>query len=145
MPNAEEELGGTTLKVYVYTVKADKPVGPRDVMRGASLSSPSVAYRHLQRLESLGLLEKTRYGNYIVKQKTAIKGHLWLGKNLIPRLIFYAFFFTGILTIEVTIISIRIIANQPIPTELIYLILTTTLAVALFLTEGIVLHQKAKT
>ena len=36
-------LQGVTLKVYLYVVKKHGPVGPRDVMRGVRLSSPSVA------------------------------------------------------------------------------------------------------
>jgi DNA-binding IclR family transcriptional regulator len=53
-----EELQGITLNVYLYVAKKDKPVGPRDVMKGVNLSSPSVAYRHLQKLEDEGYLAK---------------------------------------------------------------------------------------
>ena len=66
---AEEELNSTLFKTYVFLVKTGKPVGPRDLMRGADLSSPSVAYRNLQRLIDLGLVAKDEYGNYIVKKK----------------------------------------------------------------------------
>ena len=52
---ADTELEGITLSVYWYVVKEGKPVGPREVMKGAHLSSPSVAYRHLQKLEELNL------------------------------------------------------------------------------------------
>jgi hypothetical protein len=45
---ANEELEGNTLNVYAYVVHKGKPVGTRDVTRGANLSSPSVAHRHLQ-------------------------------------------------------------------------------------------------
>ena len=55
-----EELEGTTLNVYAYLVKEGNPVGPREVMRAANLSSPSVAYWHLQKLEALGLLDKNK-------------------------------------------------------------------------------------
>ena len=48
-----EELEGNTLTVYAFIVHTDKPVGTRDVTRGASLSSTSVAHRHLQKLETL--------------------------------------------------------------------------------------------
>ena len=88
-----EELEGNTLNVYAYIVHADKPVGTRDVTRGANLSSTSVAHRHLQKLEAFGLIEKNAYGDYILKEKTSINGHLWVGKNLVPRLMFYSFFF----------------------------------------------------
>jgi len=90
---AGNELEGNTLNVYAYIVHADKPVGTRDVTRGAELSSTSVAHRHLQKLENLGLIEKNSYGDYILKEKTNIKGHVWVGKNLVPRLMFYSFFF----------------------------------------------------
>jgi hypothetical protein len=59
----DEELEGNTLDVYAYAVKEGRPVGPRDVMRGANLSSPSVAYRQLQKLENLGLMGKTSTAN----------------------------------------------------------------------------------
>jgi hypothetical protein len=145
MPVAtEEELEGTTLKVYVYVVKGGKPVGPRDVMRGVNLSSPSVAYRHLQKLENLGLLEKTTYGQYVVKEKASIKGHLWIGRNLVPRLIFYSFFFIGILSVEITIIAIRFYVKEPLQVEFIFLTFITAVAMVLFLFEGIILHLRAK-
>lgn len=143
MPVAEE-LEGTTLKVYVYVVKESKPVGPRDVMRGVNLSSPSVAYRHLQKLENLGLLEKTTYGQYIVKEKTSIKEYLWIGRNLVPRLIFYSFFFIGILSVEITIIAIRFYVKEPLQPEFIFLTFVTAVAMVLFLFEGIILHLRAK-
>jgi len=99
-----DELDGNTLSVYVYVVRADEPVGTRDVTRGAELSSTSVAYRHLQKLENLGFIEKNSYGNYLLKQKVNIKGYVWVGKNLVPRLMYYSFFFLGAFAAEVSII-----------------------------------------
>ncbi len=66
---ANDELEGNTLTVYAYIVHAAKPVGTRDVTRGASLSSTSVAFRHLQKLEDMGLIEKNSYGDYILKDE----------------------------------------------------------------------------
>ena len=146
MPNAgNEELEGTTFHVYVYVVKEGNPVGPRDVMRGANLSSPSVAYRHLQKLEELGLLQKNEEGRYIVKEKTKISGYLWLGRTLVPRLMFYAFFFMGILSAEIAIIAIRFFVYGLVP-EMVFVYLTsiTAFAMALFFVEGLLLHAKAK-
>ncbi|MCW4053932.1 MAG: hypothetical protein NWE84_03295 [Candidatus Bathyarchaeota archaeon] len=68
MPSVDKgELEGITLSVYLYAVKRGKPVGPRDVMKGVNLSSPSVAYRHLQKLEDLDYLQKNNYGEYVAK------------------------------------------------------------------------------
>jgi len=141
----EEELEGTTLKVYLYVVKEGKPVGPRDVMRGTNLSSPSVAYRHLQKLETLGLLQRNAHGEYRVKEKTSIKGHLWIGRNLVPRLIFYSFFFIGILSVEIATIAIRLVVGEPLQMDFIFLTFITVVAMALFLFEGIMLFLRVKT
>ena len=92
----DEELNATTFQSYVYMVKVGKPVGPRDLMRGANLSSPSVAYRNLQKLMDLGLVVRDEYGNYIVKEKVNMKGYVWVGKTMLPtRLQYSALFLLG--------------------------------------------------
>jgi DNA-binding transcriptional ArsR family regulator len=137
------DLEGTTFTVYSYVLKETKPVGPRDVMRGANLSSPSVAYRHLQKLEDLGLIEKNEKGRYIIKEKAKISGYLWVGKTLVPRLIFYSLFFTGLLATELASIAIRYFTyGLPPDMLLLYLTLITAIALALFLIEGLSLRKK---
>jgi hypothetical protein len=140
----EDELEGTTLKVYLYVIKEGKPVGPRDVTRGTNLSSPSVAYRHLQKLESLGLIEKDNYGQYIIKEKIGIKGHLWIGRSIVPRLMFYSFFFMGIFSIELVIVAVRLLAAETLPLEFIFLTFVTCAALIIFLVEGIKLLLRIK-
>jgi hypothetical protein len=142
--NAGEELEGTTLKVYVYVIGEGKPLGPRDVMRDLNLSSPSVAYRHLQKLENFGLVQKNSYGQYTVKEKVNIKGHLWVGRNLVPRLIFYSFFFMGILTAEIVIITVRLLNAEMPQLDFLFLTFTTTIAMLVFLFEGTRLLLKVK-
>lgn len=138
------EIEGTTFNVYSYVLRESKPVGPRDVMRGANLSSPSVAYRHLQKLEDLGLIEKNEKGRYILKEKAKISGYLWVGKTLVPRLIFYSLFFTGLLATELATIIIRY-STYGLPPDMLFLYLTliTAIALALFLIEGLSLRKKA--
>ena len=145
MPNGvNAELEGTTFNVYSYVLKESRPVGPRDVMRGANLSSPSVAYRHLQKLEDLGLLEKNEKGRYIIKEKAKISGYLWVGRTLVPRLMFYSLFFTGLLGAEIVSIAIRYFVYGLFPDMLfLYLTLVTAIAMALFMIEGISLRKKA--
>ena len=138
-----EELEGNTLTVYAYIVHVDKPVGTRDVTRGADLSSTSVAHRHLQKLEAFGLIEKNQYGDYILKEKTSINGHVWVGRNLVPRLMFYSFFFMGALAAEVTIIMLSfLIKGLVIQTSFLFLTVMTSVAMALFFVEGIALYRK---
>ncbi len=142
---ANEGLEGNTLAVYAYVVHADKPVGTRDVTRGADLSSPSVAHRHLQKLESMGLIEKTSYGDYILKEKASINGHVWVGKNLVPRLMFYSFFFVGAFAAELSIILLSLIIKGLV-VELSFFFLTgmTALAMIMFFVEGTSLFKKTK-
>jgi hypothetical protein len=144
LTNADAEtIEGKTLSVYSYVVKEGKPVGPREVMRGVNLSSPSVAYWHLQKLDALGLLTKNKYGEYEVKEKISISGHLWIGKTLVPRLIFYSFFFMGILGVEIGLIAVPFFLNGQAPElYLFYLIAPTVIAMLLFLVEGLWLRKK---
>jgi hypothetical protein len=126
-------------------VKEGKPLGPRETMRLANLSSPSVAYWHLQKLEALGLIAKNEYGEYLVKEKVNISGHLWVGKTLVPRLIFYAFFFVGILIVEILAIAIPLIQSGQTPgLYLFYLVAPTAIATVLFLSEGMWLRRKTQ-
>jgi hypothetical protein len=140
-----EELEGTTLSVYAYVVKEGKPVGPREVMRGANLTSPSTAYRQLQKLEGLGLIEKNVYGAYVVKEKASISGHLWVGRNLVPRLLCYSFFFFGILSVEVAILLIQFFFQGQTPNlAVLYLVPITAGSATLFLAEGLILWRRNK-
>lgn len=140
-----EELEGTTLNVYSCMVKEGKPVGPREVMRLANLSSPSVAYWHLQKLDSLGLIAKNDFGEYVVKEKINISGHLWVGRTLVPRLIFYAFFFVGILGVEIIVIALPFFQSGQTPDlYLFYLIAPTAIAMVLFLSEGMWLRKRTQ-
>ncbi|MCW4005452.1 MAG: hypothetical protein NWF04_02475 [Candidatus Bathyarchaeota archaeon] len=144
MTNLDAEvLEGTTLCVYAYVVKEGKPVGPREVMRGVNLSSPSTAYRQLQKLESLGLLQKNAYGSYVVREKANVSGHLWIGRNLVPRLMCYSLFFFGMLAVEFAILLIQFFFQGRTPSlTVLYLVPVTAVAAGLFLTEGIILLRK---
>jgi hypothetical protein len=139
---ANEELEGNTLNVYAYVVHANKPVGTRDVTRGADLSSTSVAHRHLQKLEEMGLIEKNEYGDYILKEKASINGHVWVGRNLVPRLMFYSFFFMGAFGAEIAIILLSYLSDLVIEVSFFFLTGLTAVAMILLLFEGILLYRK---
>jgi len=140
---ANVELEGNTLTVYAYIVHIAKPVGTRDVTRGANLSSTSVAHRHLQKLEDMGLIEKNSYGDYILKEKTSINGHVWVGRNLVPRLMFYSFFFLGAFAAEIAIILLSIlIQGAVIQVSFLFLTAMTGIAMTIFLIEGLLLYRK---
>ena len=139
----KEDLEGITLNVYLHAVKKGKPVGPRDVMKGVNLSSPSVAYRHLQKLEDMGYLQKNEYGEYTVKKKAHIGGHVWLGRRLLPKMWIYSLIFLAILIVEVFIL----IVHFPVETlefKVFFLLLTliTGLALAVFTVEGYLQNRR---
>jgi hypothetical protein len=139
----DEELEGNTLNVYAYIVHAAKPLGTREVTRGAHLSSTSVAHRHLQKLEDMGLIEKNEYGDYILKEKKSIEGHVWIGRNLVPRLMFYSFFFLGAFATEISLIlSSYLTKGNAIQTSFLFLTGMTGATMLLFLIEGILMRRK---
>ncbi|MGQ9726291.1 MAG: helix-turn-helix domain-containing protein [Candidatus Bathycorpusculaceae bacterium] len=97
----ESELKGKTLLVYWYMLGASgSKVGVREVQRKLGFSSPSVAVYHLDKLESLGLVEKTMTGEYVLvsEVKTGLlRFFTRFGRFLIPRYMFYSVWFTTML------------------------------------------------
>ena len=138
-----DDLEGNTLSVYACIVRADGPIGLRDVTRGAELSSTSVAHHHLQKLEVMGLIEKDNYGQYTLKKKAPIEGHVWVGKNLMPQLLLYSFFFIGAFAAEVIILVLSlVIKSLVIETTFWFLMAITLVAMTLFIKGGVVLDRK---
>ena len=105
-------------------------------MRGANLTSPSVAYRNLQKLIDLGLVIKDEYGNYVVKEKVGLKGHVWLGKTIVPRFIVFGFIFLGVLIAEVAILVPHLLLSASVEGSFWLLTAITIIAAAIFLVEG---------
>jgi len=139
---AEDELNASTFQTYVYLIRAGKPAGPRDVMRGANLSSPSVAYRNLQKLVDLGLVVKNEYGDYVVKEKIGFKGYMWMGKSLIPRFIVFGFVFLGVLTAEIVILVPHLLVSASVEGSFWLLTVVTIVSMVIFLVEGLRFRKK---
>ena len=131
-----EEKQNTTFKTYVYLVKAGKPVGTRDVMRGANLSSPSVAFRNLQKLVDSGLAAQNEYGDYYVKQKVGLSGYFWMGKRLVPRFILFGLIFLGALIAEIIILVPHLLARASVERSFWLLTVVTVASAVIFLYEG---------
>jgi len=57
--DARAELKGTALKVYLVLLKrGDEGAGPRTIQRELKLSNPSLVSYHIEKLVSLGLVER---------------------------------------------------------------------------------------
>ena len=95
-----KSLNGTTLMVYFALVNK-KEIGVRELQRALSLSSPSVAKYHLEKICKLGLAEN-RKGIYHLLKKVnipSLTSYILIGQNLIPRILFSAVFFTVLFAI----------------------------------------------
>ncbi|HKZ94966.1 MAG TPA: hypothetical protein VJ249_10375 [Candidatus Bathyarchaeia archaeon] len=99
----ESELKGKTLQIYWYMLRSPgSHVGVREIQRALRLSSPSVAAHHLEKLVSLGLVDKTRTGEYYITQEVKVgllRFFTRLGRFLVPRYLFYSVWFSTMLTI----------------------------------------------
>ncbi len=139
-----DDLNASTFETYVYMVRVSKAVGPRDVMRGANLSSPSVAYRNLQKLTDLGLIIKDTYGNYVIKEKVGMKGSIWIGRTLIPRFMIFGFIFMGVLIAEMVVLLPHVLVGASVEGGFWLMIILTIISAAIFLAEGFRFRRKSK-
>jgi hypothetical protein len=136
-------LDGLTLQVYLYVVGQGKPTGPRDVTKGVNLSSPSVAYRHLQKLEDLGYLAKNEYGEYFMQKKARLRGQIWIGRRLVPKMWVYALGFLVGLVVELVILAVHYsFENEEFKVFFLLLTLVTGLAFAAFAVEGALARRR---
>ena len=102
----ERELKGKTLQVYVYMLKKKEPVGVREIQRDLNFSSPSVANYHIEKLISLNVVSQDEYGRYFLSQKAQIsvlESFVNVGGRTIPRMSFFAAFFTTLLVAYVVL------------------------------------------
>ena len=98
------KLRGKTLQVYIYLLRAGRPVGVRELQRALGFSSPSVAHHHLEKLREMGLVLRDEGNRYLAQEKVDVgilKMFVLVGGRLIPRMIFYAVFITTLLMLYV--------------------------------------------
>jgi len=103
----ESELKGKTLQIYWYLLRSSgSQVGVREIQRSLKLSSPSVAAHHLEKLVSLGLVDKSRIGEYYLTQEVKVgllRFFTRMGRFLVPRYLFYSVWFSTMLTVYLTL------------------------------------------
>ena len=111
----ESQLKGKTLQIYWYLLRdPGSSVGVREVQRSLGLSSPSVAAHHLEKLLSLGLVEKSVRGEYSVNQEVKVgllKFFSRMGRFLVPRHLFYAIWLSTMFAIY--LIVYNVVLYQP--------------------------------
>jgi len=99
--DVKDALRGTTLEIYRFSLKTNKPVGIREVQRALNLSSPSVVAYHFSKLEEAGLVKREK-GDYVVS-KVILEHSIRISRFIIPRHLFYFAFAIAVLIIELTI------------------------------------------
>lgn len=112
--SSESEVHGTTLRVYWFLFRSKKSVGVRETQRAMSLSSPSTALYHLEKLRGLGIVEKDVTGQYFVKEHVrigALRMFLRVGHLMLPRYLFYAVLLT---TATIAYIALQILVGGDI-------------------------------
>lgn len=134
--NKETELSKTTIRIYLYMLSRNEPLGPREIMRALGFSTPSLVYYHLRKLEEQGLVKKTNNG-YIAVPGIKIEGYIQLGRKLVPRLLLFSFIYLGILAVELVGLIINLTGNIPVSREYIILLIFTAITATILLIEGL--------
>ena len=103
----ESQLKGKTLQIYWYLLRSPSSrVGVREIQRSLGFSSPSVAAHHLEKLLSLGLIEKSMTGEYFLVQEIKVgllRFFTRLGRFLVPRYLFYSLWLSTMFVIYLTL------------------------------------------
>jgi len=103
MDEIESKLKGKTLIVYWHLLRSSgSSVGVREVQRKLGFSSPSVAYHHLEKLRSLGLVKKSITGEYSLAEEVKVgvlRMFTRMGRFMVPRFLFYSVMFTTMLIV----------------------------------------------
>jgi predicted DNA-binding transcriptional regulator len=90
----ESQLRGKTLQVYWYLISSSsRSAGVREIQRSLHLSSPSVAFHHLEKLQNLGLVAKKGTGEYVLEEEVKVgllRFFMRVGRFLVPRYLFYS-------------------------------------------------------
>ena len=95
----EYQLRGKTLQVYLHLLRHGTAFGVREIQKDLGFSSPSVAFHHLDKLVNLGIVAKDEYERYVLVKKVdtgILFAFVNIGRLTLPRLGFYAAFFTTI-------------------------------------------------
>ncbi len=130
-------LRGTTLEVYRFLLKSNKPVGIRELQRALKLSSPSVATYHLSKLEDAGLL-KRQDGGYTV-DRVLLENSIKISRFLIPRYFFYTIFAFAVLLIELMLLRPSVLTR-----EYVFFVAATAIFTLAFCYETVKTYQTGR-
>ena len=97
--NVESQLTGKTLLTYWYLL-VNSEVTVRELTGKMKFSSPSIASHHLNKLLTLGIVDKDEAGKYYLTKYVPVgvlQHFIRFRGILLPRFFFLAVFFTSLL------------------------------------------------
>ena|SRR5579875_4230815 len=92
-------LIGTTLAIYKFMIKYDKPISAREIQRQLNLKSPSTAQFHLDKLARNEFITRSDLndGKYVV-DKLFLNHYMKFKRFVFPRYLMYAILSASFLT-----------------------------------------------
>ena len=132
-----EDLGRVALRIYLKLLESEVPLGVRELARDLNIPVSTVHY-NLRKLEELGVISRSSDG-YVVSRLIPLDGFVVVRKKLVPRLVIYALFFTGI-TLGELIVMITLGVNV----DRLLIITTSSIASVIFFIEGLVTKRRFK-
>lgn len=127
----DNSLTGLPLRIYLYLLSSGEPRTIREIASGIGASPSSVHY-HVKKLVEAGILERSSNGYYIAR-RISIKGYIYIGSRLVPRLFVYSLFFLGIVIGEL----LKIALTMTISYDAVVAIASSATASVLLLIEGL--------
>ena len=128
----EFHLTGTTLRIYRLLYTAGKPLGVSEIQRAAGLSSHSVAYYHVSKLLSQGLISERDGGYVVVKQ--IFENMIRVKRALIPMQTTFAVFFG---TTFLGLILILFLGGATYETLYLFALITNVSAFGIFIYQTV--------
>jgi DNA-binding transcriptional ArsR family regulator len=111
-------------------LKANKPLGIREIQRALNLSSPSLVQYHLAKLEQAELVKKDQ-GNYVVN-RVLLDNCVKISRFMVPRYMFYSVFMAVVLSLELTLLKPEIFSR-----EYYFYVAATVIALIIFCYETV--------
>ncbi|AWR97028.1 helix-turn-helix domain-containing protein [Acidianus sulfidivorans JP7] len=118
----------TRKKIYYYLLKQKSPVNIKKIQKDLNISSVSLVYYHIRKLEEEGLVKETDEG-YVV-EKVVLSEFIRLYNHVIPTSVFWASFFISSLFLMI----IFLILNRPLDGE-IFGIIIVSITSAIFIND----------
>lgn len=98
----EDELYGTTLRVYRFLFRQGKPMGVHEVQRGVGLQAASSAHYHLRKLVESGLVKEEGSGYFV--DRVVFEDMVRIGSSLVPVQAALAAFFATVFFFLLTVL-----------------------------------------